>query len=217
MDNYKSFIKETLNSYKCKSVCDEWKAIPIYQKEELIGFLKPVTFFYKKIHPEYISCICSWRTANPIGFANVFENNSSKTENWFDNVLLPREDRILFVIHSIEDIPLGHIGLSTFDFDNRSCEIDNVVRGVKDGHKGIMSCATTSLIAWGKRVLKLNDIYLRVLSDNLHAIEFYKRNRFAEQYDIPLYRQDSKDIVEWVYIENLNREPDRYYTYMKLI
>ena len=218
MNDYKSFIVQTLNSYKCKSVYDEWKILPIYNNEEIIGFLKPVTFFYKKVHSEYIHYICKWRTENPIGFTNVFENNHNKTENWFDNVLLPREDRILFVIHSLKDEPLGHIGLSTFNFDDKSCEIDNVVRGIKDGHQGIMSCATSSLITWSKECLKINDVYLRVLSDNIHAVQFYEKNNFVKQHDIPLYKQESEDIIEWIHLDNVeDRDPDRYYTYMKLI
>jgi len=218
VNDYKSFIIQTLNSYKCKSVYDEWKIVPISNKEEIIGFLKPVTFFYKKVYPEYIHHICKWRTENSSGFANVFENNINKTENWFDNVLLPREDRILFVIHTLKDIPIAHIGLSTFNFDNKSCEIDNVVRGAKDAPQGIMSCAISSLVTWSKEVLKVNNVYLRVLSDNLPGIHFYEKNNFVKQYDIPLYKHVSKDIIEWIHLDDAeDRRPDRYYTYMKLI
>lgn len=218
MNNYKSFVVQILNAYKCKSVYDEWKILPIYKKEDLIGFLKPVTFFCKKVYPEYIRLICKWRSENPIGFANVFENNVHKTENWLDNLLLNREDRILFVIHSLEDTPLGHIGLSSFNFNDKSCEIDNVVRGVKDTHQGIMSYATQSLIIWAKETLKVNDVYLKVLLDNTHAIQFYEKNGFIKQYHIPLYKREETDIIEWVHIENVkDRTPDRYYVYMKLI
>lgn len=218
MESYKSFVFSTLNSYKCKYSHDEWKFLPIRNGDNLVGFLKPVTFFYKEVYPEYIPLINKWRTENTIGFANVFENTISKTENWFDNILLPREDRILFVIHSINDIPLGHIGLSSFNFDDKSCEIDNVVRGIKENYEGIMSCVTTSIITWAKQTLKIEDVYLRVLSDNTHAVEFYEKNSFIKQHNIPLYITYGKDIIEWIHLDDpQGRNPDRYYTYMKLI
>ena len=42
-----------------------------------------------------------------------------------------------------------------------SCEIDNVVRGVK-GQSGLMTQATVALINWSSVNLKTNKIFLRV-------------------------------------------------------
>ena len=218
MKNYKSFIVKTFNSYKCKDQTDELKLIPIYDKNDLIGFLKPITYCYKLISPSYISLFSQWRKENSVGFANVFEITEQRTEFWLNNILLKRDDRILFVVLSLKWEPIGHIGYSSFNFEEKSCEIDNVVRGVKPGYKGIMSHALNSIIIWGKNVLKLNSIYLRVLADNPHAIKFYERNGFEKQYNIPLYKVIQGDEIKWVELkDHQHKKPDRYFTVMKFI
>ena len=218
MNNFKDNIIATLNSYKCKNQADDVKLIPIYDKNNLVGFLRPVTFHYKLTTPEYISLFSQWRRDNPIGFATIFEITDQRTEFWLDNILLKRDDRILFVICSLKGEPLGHLGYSSFNFKERSCEIDNVVRGVETGYKGIMSFAMMSILLWGKQMLKLDNIFLRVLADNSHAIKFYERISFIKQYDIPLYKVIDKDEIKWIETKSFEDEkPDRYYTYMKLI
>ncbi len=203
MGEYKKYVIDRLNSYKCKSTRDEWRCLPIYdEKGQLLGFLKPVTLFYRNVHPQYISLLYKWRVENQEGFHDEFEHDLEKTENWFDNILLPREDRLLFFIHSADsfDIIIGHIGVSSFDFEKRSCEIDNVVRGFKKGSPGIMSYSTRTIITWIKNILDTQDIFIRVFSDNHHAIKFYEKNNFVKLYDIPTE----------------GRKAELFHTYMKL-
>lgn len=216
METYKNKITELFNSYKCKQQSDELKQIPINYQNELVGFLRPVTFNYKLISPEYISLFSTWRKNNPVGFATIFEISDQRTEYWLDNILLNRDDRILFVIYSLSGNPLGHLGFSSFNFEKKSCEIDNVVRGLEGDFKGIMSHALKSIMIWGKNVLNLEDIYLRVLSDNFHAINFYERNGFKKQFDIPLYKIENNNEIKWIEEKNFEDEkPDRFFTYMK--
>jgi RimJ/RimL family protein N-acetyltransferase len=91
---------------------------------------------------------------------------------------LAREDRILFLIASVDSELIGHIGFSSFDYDEKGCEVDAVLRGEKQGHPGIMTFALRSLLQWGLDELKLEEIQLRVFSDNQRAIDFYLRNGF---------------------------------------
>lgn len=217
MNEFKLSIIETFNGYKCKDQYDELKLIPIYNQNDLIGFLKPVTFHYKLTSPEYISLFSQWRRENPVGFATIFEITDQRTEFWLDKILLNREDRILFVVLSITGEPLGHLGYSSFNFEEKSCEIDNVVRGVTTSHEGIMTHALNSIIMWGKNILKLDNILLRVLADNTHAIKFYERNSFEKQFDIPLYKVVQQDEIKWIESKSYDDEkPDRYFTVMKL-
>jgi RimJ/RimL family protein N-acetyltransferase len=211
---YREFIKEIFDSYKCKSKIDEYRTIAIYDMEELVGFLKPLTYLYKIVRPIYVNLICQWRQENEIGFANRFKNTYDKTKNWIDNIYLPREDRILFMVHNLDNTPIGHLGFSSFDFETKSCEIDNVVRGVKGINNGLMTLATITLIDWGKRVLNLKDVYLRVLADNSHAIRFYEMMEFKTVENIPLYKRETEDFLEW--IEEGDGEPDRFHLLMKL-
>jgi perosamine synthetase len=215
-NSYKDMVHKTLNSYKCKSKDDEYRTIPIFDGDILVGFLKPVTYHYKQLRPIYASLICKWREENPEGFTNRFKGTEEKTRNWIDNVLLPREDRILFMVHNIHNIPIGHLGFSSFDFDKKSCEIDNVVRGIKDCDKGMMSLALNSLIRWGKKTFGLKNIYLKVVSNNHHAINFYRKRGFEKQYTIPLHKREKEGFVEWVEDINDTGDPDKWYLVMKL-
>lgn len=204
------------NSYKCANEFDEIKSIPIISDGEIQGYLMPVNYYYKSLHSEYISLFSKWRKENPEGFASIFEVTDKRTEYWLDNILLKREDRILFVIYSLDGTPVGHIGFSSFNYDSKECEIDNVVRGNKTGNKGIMSFALSSLIQWGKRALGLEEILLRVLSDNTHAVKFYEKNGFKKLYDIPLYKTDDGNEIRWIE-DKIGDKPDRYFTKMKLL
>lgn len=214
MMGYREFIRDTFDSYKCKSKTDEYKTIAIYDGEKLVGFLKPLTCLYKILRPIYVNLICQWRQENEIGFANRFVNTYDKTKNWIDNIYLPREDRILFMVHDLNNIPIGHLGFSSFNYETKSCEVDNVVRGIKSVSKGIMSVAMQTLVQWGKQNLDLQNIYLRVLADNPHAIKFYERLGFEEIERIPLYKRETKDFLEW--IEEGDGISDRSHLLMKL-
>lgn len=218
MIDFKQNVIKTFNSYKCTSKSDDLKQIPIYIVNDLVGFLIPVTFLYKKTNPEYVHLFGKWRRENPEGFATIFEISDTRTEYWLDNILLNREDRILFVISNLKGEPLGHLGYSSFNFEERNCEIDNVVRGVKGVQKGIMSCAINTLIRWGKSRLNLENIFLRVLSDNPHAIRFYEKNGFFKQFEIPLYKTTQNNEVRWIETRNFKDQiADRFFTYMKFI
>lgn len=190
----------------------------LVQLKKGLGYLEPITYNYKNIRPNYIGLLSKWRKENPEGFANVFEVSEKRTEFWIDNILLKREDRILFIIYNEDELPLGHIGLSSFDFKNKSCEIDNVVRGNKSVSKGIMSIALNTLVDWGQLLLRLNGIFLKVLDDNVHAKNFYFQNGFVEITKIPLYKEVLDDEIRWGADKVFNgQQPDRYYSLMKLI
>jgi len=219
MVNYKERTCAIIRSYKCTDTEDEFRRIPIYgfTRDDLNGFLEPITHFYKSVKPNYVSTICEWRQNNPEGFANRFTGTNEKTAIWLNDVLLPREDRILFMVYPVKGRPIGHLGYSNFNFMDRSCEIDNVVRGDKERARGLMSLAMKTILDWGMRVLELESVYLRVLADNPHAIQFYKRLGFEKQWDIPLYRVETGDMVSWEAEKTIAEAvPEKYYTLMKL-
>jgi RimJ/RimL family protein N-acetyltransferase len=218
MANFRDDIIELFNFYKNKNQPGEYQVIPVFTGEVPAGFLKPVTFDYKKMYPNYIPLFSQWRRENSHAFPNLFEITERRTEKWIDEYILNREDRILFVLHSVNDAPLGHLGLWGFDFESRTCEIDNVLRGQMNGFRGIMSLALNTMINWGKLKFNPANIYLKVLSDNVHAINFYRKNNFIEQSKIPLFKVVDNNEIKWVEITDIaDRAPDRFYTLMKLV
>jgi len=217
MNNYKKYIVGIFNEYKCKNIFDELKCIPVYNNKKLIyAYLVPITFQYKLTSPEYVHLLSEWRRNNPIGFSSIFKIDDIRTEKWIDGLVLNREDRILFMIETFNRKKIGHLGYSSFNFEQQNCEIDNVVRGVKGEYPGIMKYAMNSILYWGIKKLKLRDIFLRVLSDNKHAINFYKNCGFTEIKKIPLFKVETKGEIKWVEKDDKHyKKPDRFYSYMQ--
>ncbi len=160
-----------------------------------------------------------WRNENPTISTGTFVASKERTEKWLDELVIDRDDRLLFMVTSLESEPYGHIGFSNFDYSELSGEIDSVLKGVKDAPKGIMNFASQTLIAWGQEVVRMKEITLSVYSDNESAIKFYEKLGFIKTHEVPLMK---------IFIEEKNEEkyevaPEGYdgpvekkYLYMKL-
>jgi perosamine synthetase len=218
MHDFQNKISEIFYRYKCKNKYDELHSIPIFNSvNNIYAYLVPLTFQYNIVSPKWISLFSKWRDENQIGFANSFRITDERTEYWVNNLLLNRKDRILFMIKDLQNLEIGHLGFSSFNFHEKNCEIDNVIRGVKGVYPGIMKQAIESLIIWGKDKLGLKKISLKVLEDNTHAVDFYKKLNFNEIKRIPLYKIEDKTEVKWIELpEKSHLNPDRYYSYMEL-
>jgi len=205
---YKKYIRKTIRDCKKNGTI-----LNIKDSGDLKGHLVCVGW-YTEPHGKMVMM---WREANQIGFANRFEGSMEKTKYWFENILLPNDEKILFFVNLLSGMVIGHLGFASFDFEKKTAEIDNVVRGVKSIGHGMMALATKTLIAWGKEKLLLEDIFLRVLDDNPHAITFYERLGFKEVNRIPLFKVEHNNMIEWILLEEYEkREPDKHFIVMKL-
>lgn len=69
----------------------------------------------------------------------------------------------------------------------------------------------------GKRELRLEQIYLDVFDNNIHAIQFYKKNHFIEVGRIALVKETCETESRWKTAPQLNPDiADRCYINMKL-
>ncbi len=192
------------------------KIIPVYDGSgEMIGFLRPITNSTIKNSKE-IELLAKWRKENEFAFPSQFPVTVEGTKKWTQNQLLLNRSRILFFVESIgKKLKLiGHLGLYSFDFKKKSCEIDNVVRGEKDYHKGLMTYSMNTLIGWTQMLLKPDRIYLRVFSDNNRAVEFYKRCHFKPKEKIPLIQKVESNSVTWEESKKL-KKADKYFLKME--
>jgi len=157
-----------------------------------------------------------WRKKNEIWFLSQFKVTTERTTKWFEERVIGTPDRLLFIIKA-NDKYIGHVGLFRFDFENKTCEIDNIVRGEPENH-GIMGNAVLHMMEWGKKNLDIKNYSLKVLSDNEKAKRLYERLGFSEISRIPLIPIEGNDGLEWVEVpDGYDKPTEKYYVVMKLV
>jgi len=165
---------------------------------------------------ELMELLGRWRKENEAWYLSQFPVSIRRTTRWFVDKLIEVPDRMLFII-KISGKYVGHVGLFGFDFDKRTCEIDNILRGEKD-FPGIMGCAVRGMMDWGGRNLKLRGYSLKVLSDILRAVRFYQKLGYQETSRIPLIQVNGRDGLEWAQApQDYEGKAARYYVVMESV
>ncbi len=165
-----------------------------------------------------IKLLVRWREENWQAYPTVFKVTLEGTKKWLQSQLLEREDRILFLIITLSGEPVGHLGLSNFNFVQREAEIDNVVRGVKTALPGIMTFALAAMDEWAFKKLGLKRLFLRVFLDNERAIRLYEHCGFKGVKKIPLHKVIEGENFKYEEIpEGENLSVDRVFYLMELL
>ncbi len=171
---------------------------------------------------EEIEWLAHWRDAVQWTFPAQFTITIDGTRRWLERAVLENIDRILFWIevcapHTSIWRTVGHAGLFLHGENSAICEIDNVLRGVPDIAPGIMAMAMQALLAWKFTQLGFQESYLRVFSDNMRAIDFYRRIGYREIQRVPLQKIEESQGIRWEEIVNSPYiEVTRYFITMKL-
>lgn len=210
-------VEEVLEEYKRRRKEDILHLLPVYQEDILMGYLRPITFDYKISLPGIVPALSTWRRDTPYAWNSVFKVTDEGTEEWLEKFVLRNKNRIIFIVQDLDHHYIGQIGLAAFNENDKSAEIDAVVRGEKNKQPGIMSAALRTITVWGRRKFGLEHIYLDVFEDNVHAIEFYKRNNFIELERISLAEIKCETETKWEVDEKINPDSaSRRYIKMKL-
>lgn len=185
-----------------------------------VGMVGPVQFQLISVthsdedNMQLIRLLARWRKKHEIWFPAQFPVTIKRTKEWVKTRVLFVPDRLLFMI-SIHDTYRGHVGLYRFDFDRKTCEIDNIVRG-KSGTKGLMEFAIITMMEWGKKQLGLKGYTLQTTSDNARALALYTRLGFVETKRVPLIYTKTVDGGEWTTpAKGYTGSIERYDVYMK--
>lgn len=210
-------VEEKLRRYKREEKEDMLVMVPICQNGYVTAYLRPLTFDYKSSLPGIVCALSEWRRENSYAWASTFDVTDERTEMWLKKYVLEKKDRIIFVIQDLNNHYIGQIGLAGFDYNEKSVEIDAVVRGKKDVLPGIMGAALNTIINWGELEFHVEKFLLDVFDDNLHAIKFYKKNGFVESGRIALVEQKSRMETRWEIDESIAVESaSRCYIKMEL-
>lgn len=142
-----------------------------------------------------IRLLARWRKKHEFWFPAQFPVSIQRTKIWLEKKVIHEPDRLLFMI-MVHGTYRGHVGLYRFDFDNNSCEIDNIVRG-RIGRKGMMAQAIQLMMQWGRDTLGLTSYTLQTTSDNVRALALYARIGFVETKRVPLVYTKTSDGGQW--------------------
>ncbi len=174
--------------------------IPVAGQGAVRGRLRPVTADSLR-NEEEMRLMAEWRQAAGVWFATQFPLSVEGTRQWIERQVLPRDDRILFLVEDETHLPIGQIGLLHYDEEKKECEFDNLLRGRKGSFGNLMIYAMLALGEWSLRVLDLQRAYVHVLGDNHRAMAIYKRLGFEEAERIPLVKHSDGDVLRWVNAE----------------
>lgn len=210
---YKEAVRKNFSFLKQTTRLDDLfaKAIPLPQGE---GVLIPVCEMHTT-DGGLIARLAQWREENADAFPIQFPVTTSSTASWLRSRVLDVEDCILFLVLDRYGNQVGHLGFANAINDMAEVEIDNVVRGVKEVQPGIISSAMMALIKWAEETIWPNTIFLKVMSDNEKAIDFYHKLGFKNDERIPLRCHAEGDSVSYLPLtEDDQAPPDKYFLKM---
>lgn len=212
---YQERVLSTIRNLKVAAPrTGNWFAI--FDHDECMTSLDPVTW-QDVDDPESIRLLAEWREAAQNSFPAIFPVSLEGTRRWLTKQVLELPDRMLFWVKSPQGQKIGHAGIYRIDFEERSLELDNVVRGVPRVMRGAMYSAVQAILSWSFTTLGMQDVFLRVFSDNRRAIQLYEHCRFRETMRMPLRREQEGDVVHWHEVDGNYRKPvERYFVTMHL-
>lgn len=218
MENYQEFIKTLFDSYKCKEKYDILKCLPVYNDDgKLVAYLRPITADYRLTIKDCAKLMGEWREQNPSISASTFKITVERTEKWLDNLIIGRDDRLLFMITLLDGTYVGHIGFSSFDYASKTAEIDSVMRGVKNIAPGIMTFALKTMLWWGKNVARIEHIELSTDFDNEKSLKLYRRCGFVDKKRKALVKVVKEDEIRWDVAEDPDMEDAERYTLQMIL
>ena len=159
-----------------------------------IGYLAPIGSFFEG-NKSFIKDTGKWRAEHQYAYPSRFEVTDAGTEKWLNAAVIENENRLLFLIQDETGKNIGHIGL--LRLDGARVEIDNVLRGESDS-PGLVSAALAELEKFAYEELGLENLELRVLESNSHAVEFYLRHGYSQLKKIGLKNIGNEDSVNLV-------------------
>lgn len=186
--------------------------IPIWEGDSLSGELRVITTASLE-KPEHIRLLAKWRKMHERWFPSQFKVTNEGTKGWLEKAVIENKDRVLFFLVTEKGEPVGHMGFYRFDFENKMCEADNILRG-KAKKPGIMTPALKALMTWGLCILGLEGYTLRTFSENERAIALYERCAFVRDREIPLEKKVEAGSVSWAETSD-KRKAERFFLVMR--
>ena len=169
-----------------------------------------------KFSDKEIKLLTGWRNKNCRVYPTQFSATPKSTKSWLRKLVMERQDRILFMIEAPDAEIIGHLGISNMDFKKKVCELDNVIRGIKNKYPGVMTRAVKAVLEFGFNCLAMDSFILRVFSENTKAIRFYRRCGFRIAKKIPLKRTKENNTIKYIEADKwFLLRPDKVFVMMQ--
>jgi RimJ/RimL family protein N-acetyltransferase len=124
---------------------------------------------------DVIDAFTRWRTTYGRFFLTQFTPTQGRTRNWL-KAILADERRMLFTIHTGDSL-VGHYGFR--DLHAGTAEVDNLLRGERGGHPGLMQATVLALSDWLFTRLDVHTVFGNILADNPLALKLHTDAGFA--------------------------------------
>lgn len=127
--------------------------------------------------------IVRWRNNKEI-IDNLFSYKGVTIEqhqNWYKNYINSNTRIELMIIKKEDGSKIGTVGLSQIDHMNQKAEYGVLIGETKNHGKGYAKEASEAIIDYGFQELNLMKIYLKVFTNNVNAINLYRKLGFVEE------------------------------------
>ncbi len=163
--------------------------------EPVRALLRPIATLPGAIDATDVRLLSEWRNRHVKSFLTEFVANDARTADWLAGAVHGNEGKLLFMLDSLDGQRLGHLGLGFIDWQARYGEADAIVSG-GSSPPGLMKLALQTLLGWARAQLGLENLTVRVRSDN-QAVAFYEKVGFREFKRVPLVVRRGAECTEW--------------------
>lgn len=143
-----------------------------------------------------VRLLSEWRNRHVKSFLTEFEAHDARTAEWLTTSIHGNGGKLLFMLDALDGTRLGHLGLGFIDWERRYGEADAIVSGGASP-PGLMKLALRTLLSWARSQLGIEQLAVRVRSDN-PAVAFYEKVGFREWQRVPLAVRRGAELTEWV-------------------
>ena len=142
--------------------------------------------------PAVVADLTEWRARTMRFFLTHFTPSEARTRDWLLNVVLPADDRLLFLIETEPDCFVGNFGLAFVSPD--SAELDNLLRGRRGGGPNLIHLAECAMLRSLFADESRATATLRVFSTNAPSIRLHAGVGFEHTASDPLFiHPDGRD------------------------
>ncbi len=134
----------------------------------------------------YIQALTKWRIRYMRYFLTQFSATLERTRIWLLQSVLPSDDKLLFFILDTNNNLIGNFGIA--NIKKYKCELDNLIRGEKEGHPKLIYFSEIALLKWLFENQFMKHVNLHVFSNNRITLKLHLSVGFKEIARYPLYK-----------------------------